>query len=148
MVCPKSVGYIKLRTGNAQDYPVIQPNLLTHEDDMTILVEGVKLSRRIAAAPALARYREREYLPGDEAQSDDALREAIRRHVQTLYHPVGTCKMGADPMAVVNDRLQVNGVEGLCVADASIMPTIVNANTNIPSILIGEKAADLIRGRS
>jgi choline dehydrogenase-like flavoprotein len=130
------------------DYPAIQPNLLAHEDDMTILVEGAKLARRIAAAPSLASYREREYLPGEQTQSDDALREAIRRQAQTLYHPVGTCKMGADPMAVVNDRLQVHGIDGLRVADASIMPTIVNANTNIPSIVIGEKAADLIRNSS
>ena len=146
--CPKSVGCIKLRTGSPMDYPAIQPNLLAHEDDMTILLEGAKLARRIAAAPSLASYREREYLPGEQTQSDDALREAIRRHVQTLYHPVGTCKMGADPMAVVNDRLQVHGMDGLRVADASIMPTIVNANTNIPSIVIGEKAADLIQRRS
>ena len=148
MVQPKSVGAITLRTGSPQDHPLIQPNLLTHDDDMTILLEGVRLARRIAAAPALARYREAEYLPGEEAQSDDALREAIRQHVQTLYHPVGTCKMGSDPMAVVNDQLQVHGVDGLRVADASVMPTIVNANTNIPSIVIGEKAADLIRGSS
>lgn len=146
--CPKSVGCIKLRTGSPMDYPAIQPNLLAHEDDMTILLEGAKLARRIAAAPSLASYREREYLPGEQTQSDDALREAIRRQVQTLYHPVGTCKMGADPMAVVNDRLQVHGIDGLRVADASIMPTIVNANTNIPSIVIGEKAADLIRNSS
>ena len=114
---------------------------------MTILLEGAKLARKIASAPALARYCEREYLPGEQAQSDDELREAIRQHVQTLYHPVGTCKMGTDPLAVVNDRLQVHGIAGLRVADASIMPTIVNANTHIPSVVIGEKAADLILER-
>ena len=144
LVHPKSVGYLRLRTGRPQDQPIIQPNFLTHEDDLTILAEGVKLARTIAAAPALAHYSEREYLPGDQAQSDDALREAVREHVHTLFHPVGTCKMGTDPMAVVNDRLQVHGVEGLRVADASVMPTIVNANTHIPCVVIGEKAADLI----
>lgn len=147
LVHSKSVGYLKLRTGSPHDHPIQQPNLLTHEDDMKILLEGVKLARKIAAAPALARYREREYLPGEQAQSDDALRDSIRSYVQTLYHPVGTCKMGSDPLAVVNDRLQVYGIEGLRVADASIMPTIVNANTHIPSVVIGEKTADLILGR-
>ncbi len=147
LVQPKSVGYLGLRTGSPEDHPIIQPNFLTHEDDLTILLEGVKLARAIAAAPALTRYREREYLPGDQAQSDDALRQAIRQHAHTLFHPVGTCKMGTDPLAVVNDRLEVHGVEGLRVADASVMPTIVNANTNIPCVVIGEKAADLILGR-
>jgi choline dehydrogenase len=147
LVQPKSVGYLRLRTRSPADHPIIQPNFLTHEDDMSILLEGVKLARTIAAAPALTRYREREYLPGDQAKSDDALRQAIRQHVHTLFHPVGTCKMGTDPLAVVNDCLEVHGIEGLRVADASVMPTIVNANTHIPCVVIGEKAADLILGR-
>jgi len=96
------------------------------------------------ASPAFDAYRGEEFLPGKDAQSDDEIKEFIRNNVQNIYHPVGTCKMGNDAMAVVNDRLQVHGVQGLRVADASIMPVIINANTNAPCIMIGEKCADMI----
>jgi choline dehydrogenase len=111
---------------------------------MEVLVKGVKLARRIIQSPAFDTYRGEEYVPGDAVQSDEEIREYIRDYVQCIYHAVGTCKMGNDPLAVVNERLQVHGVQGLRVADASIMPDIVNANTNLPCIMIGEKCADMI----
>lgn len=120
------------------------PNYLGDPADLAVLVEGVKIARQILSAPALDPYRGEEYLPGPSVQSDDEIAEFVRNNVQNIYHPVGTCKMGHDPQAVVNARLQVYGVQGLRVADASIMPTIINANTNNPCIMIGEKCADII----
>ncbi|MGB0387954.1 MAG: GMC family oxidoreductase, partial [Ardenticatenaceae bacterium] len=145
LVRVKSRGYIKLRSADPLAYPIIQPNYLEHEEDMQILVEGIKLARKIAHSPAFDPYRGDEYQPGAHVQSDDDIRDHIRQKVETLYHPVGTCKMGVDHMAVVSPQLQVHGVEGLRVVDASVMPTIVNANTNAPTIMIAEKAADMIR---
>lgn len=145
LVQPKSVGYLKLRSSDPVDHPVIQPNYLEDASDLDLLVAGVKLARQIGQADAFEPYRGDEYTPGSEAQSDEELGEFIREKVQCVYHPVGTCKMGSDPMAVVDSQLRVHGVEGLRVVDASIMPTIVNANTNAPTIMIGEKAADMIR---
>jgi choline dehydrogenase len=101
--------------------------------------------RNIFAAPVWGALRGAEVSPGAQAQSDEALADHIRQHAETIYHPVGTCKMGHDEMAVVNDRLQVHGLEGLRIVDASIMPTLVGGNTNAPAIMIGEKAADFIR---
>ena len=112
---------------------------------MQTLLAGVRTARKIAKAPALDHYRGAERVPGEAAQDDEPLRSLVRRESFTLYHPVGTCKMGHDPMAVVNARLQVHGVEGLRVVDASIMPTIVRGNTNAPVIMIAEKAADMIK---
>lgn len=140
----KSRGEITLRSADPNDPPRIDPKLLSEEHDMDVIVEGFKIGRKIMTSPALAPYLGEEYLPGVEVQSDEDLKEHIRQWAQTIYHPVGTCKMGNDPMAVVNDRLQVHGVKGLRVADASIMPFIVNANTNFPCMMIGEKCADLI----
>lgn len=144
LVKPQSVGYIALQSADPFDPPLIQPNYLTAEADIEVLVEGLKIGRRIADSPALAPYKGQAYLPDDSVQSDEALRAYVRQAAETLYHPVGTCKMGQDPTAVVNSRLQVHGVQGLRVADASIMPEIINANTNAPAIMIGEKAADMI----
>lgn len=145
LVRVKSRGHIKLRSADPLAYPIIQPNYLAHEDDMEVLVQGVKLARKIAHSPAFDAYRGQEYEPGMQVQTDEDIRNYLRRKVQSLYHPVGTCKMGVDSMAVVNPQLQVHGVEGLRVIDASIMPTVVNANTNAPTIMIAEKAADMIR---
>lgn len=144
LVHTKSVGFLRLRSPDPHAPPLLQPNYLTHEDDLAILIEGTRLGRRIASAPAMAPYLESEYLPGPKVQSTEQLAEAIRQQVQTIYHPVGTCRMGSDPLAVVDPQLRVHGVQGLRVADASIMPTLINANTNIPSMMIGEKAAELI----
>ena len=144
VVGTKSVGYLTLRSADPHDPPIIDPNYLAAEADMEVIVEGVKIARKILSSPAFNAYRGEEYLPGKAVQSDDEIREFIRDWAQNIYHPVGTCKMGNDPLAVVNDRLQVHGVRGLRVADASIMPVIINANTNNPCIMFGEKCADMI----
>lgn len=144
LVGTKSRGSLELRSADPTEPPKIDPNYLSDEAEMDVLVAGVKLGRQILASPAFDKYRGEEFLPGKAVQSDEEIKEFIRNNVQTIYHPVGTCKMGNDAMAVVNDRLQVHGVQGLRVADASIMPTIINANTNIPCIMIGEKCADMI----
>jgi choline dehydrogenase-like flavoprotein len=111
------------------------------------MLEGVKLARKIASATAFDKYRGPEMLPGPEAQDESALRRHIERYAATLYHPVGTCKMGSDAMAVVDSDLRVRGLKGLRVVDASIMPVITGGNTNAPTIMIAEKAAELIKGQ-
>jgi choline dehydrogenase len=125
-------------------YPEIHPNYLSDERDWPIAIGGIKVARRIAEAPSLRNCIVDEYVPGREFQSDEELLEAARRYSQTIYHPAGTCKMGQDPAAVVDHRLRVHGIDGLRIADASIMPEIVSGNTNAPAIMIGEKAADMI----
>ena len=117
-------------------------------EDLATQLAGLKLVRRIAHANAFAKVRLREHLPGSKAQTDEALTRYLREKTETLYHPVGTCKMGRDPLAVVDARLRVHGLAGLRVIDASVMPTLVAGNTNAPTIAIAEKAADLILGRS
>jgi choline dehydrogenase-like flavoprotein len=141
---PKSRGYLTLSSGDPRDPPRIQPHYLSHPDDLETLLAGVKSCRKILAARAFDGYRGEELFPGAAVRGDDELREFIRRRAETIYHPVGTCKMGHDPMAVVDDRLRVRGLTGLRVADASIMPTLIGGNTNAPTIVIGEKASDLI----
>ena len=144
IVTPKSIGYIELQSADPHEPPLINPNFLADEYDMNVLVEGFKLARKIAHSPAYDAYRGEEYLPGAEVQKDEEIKAFIREQVTHIWHPIGTCKMGNDPMAVVNDQLQVHGIQGLRIADASIMPTIVNANTNAPCIMIGEKCAAMI----
>ena len=109
------------------------------------MLQGVKLARKLAAAKAFDAYRGVEMLPGPDAQDDAALRGHIERYAATLYHPVGTCKMGNDAMSVVDSELRVHGMEGLRVVDASVMPTVIGGNTNAPTIMIAEKAADMIK---
>lgn len=147
LVDVKSRGHIKLKSADPLAYPAIQPNYFENEDDLNTLVEGVKLARKIANQPAFDPYRGDEVSPGATVQTDADLQAYVREKAQTLYHPVGTCKMGVDPLAVVNPELKVHGVSGLRVVDASVMPTIVNANTNAPTIMIAEKAADMILGQ-
>ena len=146
LVQPYSRGRITLRGPSHRAHPHIEPNYLEDERDMHVLVEGLKLARRIAHTRALAPYQGGETLPGADARSDEDWRDHVRAYVETLYHPVGTCAMGQTPEggAVVDGALRVHGVDGLRVVDASIMPTIINANTNVPTIAIAEKAADLI----
>jgi choline dehydrogenase len=146
IVTTKSIGYLELQSTDPNDPPLIDPNYLGDEHDMNVLVEGVKLSRKIIHSSAFDKYRGEEYLPGADVVTDDDIKAYIRENATNIFHPIGTCKMGNDPMAVVNDRLQVHGVQGLRVADASIMPFIVNANTNAPCIMIGEKCAAMILG--
>ncbi|MGI9333240.1 MAG: GMC family oxidoreductase, partial [Gammaproteobacteria bacterium] len=141
---PESRGVIELTSPDPHDYPAIKPNYLATETDRATAIAGIKLTRRICASPPMAPFVDSELLPGAAASSDEALLDAARDIAQTIYHPVGTCKMGSDPEAVVDERLRVRGVGRLRVADASIMPTITSGNTNAPAIMIGEKAADMI----
>ena len=143
---PESRGEILLRGPDAATYPAIHANYLSSELDRRTLVEGLKLGRRIAARPAMQHWIEAEHLPGADVQGDDGLLEHARRYGGSIFHPSGTCKMGRDRMAVVDEQLRVIGLDGLRVADAAIMPTVVSGNTNAACIMIGEKAADLIRG--
>jgi choline dehydrogenase-like flavoprotein len=142
---PCSHGCISLAANTPFEPPLIQPNYLSCEADLQVLMQGVKLCRRIGQASAFDRFRGAEVYPGPAAQSDQALIEYIRSVDESCYHPVGTCKMGHDAMVVVGSRLRVHGIEGLRVADASIMPTIVSGTTNAPTIMIGEKVADLLK---
>jgi choline dehydrogenase-like flavoprotein len=148
---PKSRGTLRLASASMRDAPLIDPRFLSHEDDLETLVRGFKLVRRIFAQPAFAPYGggdpKRELYHG-EVRTDDDIRAAIRAHADTIYHPVGTCRMGSDDKAVVDPQLRVRGVEGLRVVDASVMPTLVSGNTNAPVVMIAERASDLIRGHT
>lgn len=144
---PSSSGYVRIKSPSPEEYPALQPNYLSTELDCQVAVAGMKLSRKIAAMPALKALITEEFDPGVDIQSDDELLEHARNTATTIYHPVGTCKMGpaSDAMAVVDNRLSVHGIEGLRVADASIMPSIISGNTNAPTIMIGEKCAAMIK---
>ncbi|MGY8872919.1 MAG: GMC family oxidoreductase [Pseudomonadales bacterium] len=142
---PTSTGTIELKSANPEEYPAIHPNYLATEEDQKTAIEAIKATRRIIYAPALAPLIKEEHEPGLQYQTDEELLEYARNRATTIYHPTGTCKMGSDDMAVVNDRLQVYGVDGLRVVDASIMPIIVSGNTNAPTIMIAEKASDMIK---
>jgi len=146
LIAPESRGNISLRSANPLEPPAIQANYLSTDADMRTMIEGVKLSRRIAHTRAFDAYRGEEIHPGATATSDEDIAEFLRSEVETLYHPVGTCRMGNDPMAVVDARLCVHGIERLRVVDASVIPIIPAGNTNAPTIMIAEKAADMIRG--
>ena len=142
---PASRGRIRLRSSFPMDPPLIEPNYLSHESEVDTLAFGIELARRIAGARAFDRYRGKELLPGAGATSRADIAAYIRNAVETVYHPVGTCKMGRDSMAVVDSSLRVRGIEGLRVADASVMPHVPSGNTNAPTFMIAEKAADMIR---
>ena len=146
---PESRGEIGLHSPDPLADPKIQANYLSTAEDRRALREGVKIMRRVAEQPALQAIRGEEFAPGPGVQTDDEIDAFIRRTAGTIYHPVGTCRMGVkgDDMAVVDDQLRVIGLKGLRVVDASIMPTLISGNTNAPTIMIAEKAADLILGR-
>ena len=145
---PLSRGYIRARTANAGDKPLIQPNYLDHETDQQVTIAGLRLDRAIFRTPELAHYFDHEIVPGDDAQTDDELLDFARRYGTTVFHLVGTCRMGAaDRANVVSDELKVHGIEGLRVVDASVMPTMPSANTNAATMMIAEKGADMILGR-
>jgi choline dehydrogenase len=145
---PENVGQVSLRSSAAQAAPIVQMNYLQHEADGQKLATGIKVLRQLFHASALDEFRGEEIGPGVGVQTDEALMAYIRSTANTVWHPVGTCKMGTDPMAVVDPELRVHGIEGLRVVDASIMPTLTTGNTNAPTIAIGEKAADLIKATS
>lgn len=142
---PESRGTIRIRSADPAAHPGIVSNYLEAEADRRVLLDGMRLTRRIVQQPAFAQFVEAEHLPGPEVEDDAALMVYARKFATTVFHPCGTCKMGSDPNAVVDARLRVHGLSGLRVADASIMPTMISGNTNAPSIMIGEKAADMIR---
>jgi choline dehydrogenase len=146
---PESRGHVRARRADTRNKPVIQPNYLEAEADQRLLLDGIRLARRMLRAPELAQWYVNETSPGDQAQSDDELLDFARRRGTTIFHLMGTCKMGPshDPAAVVSDELRVHGIEGLRVIDASVIPTSHSANTNAATIMIAEKAADMILGK-
>jgi len=145
---PKSRGSVTLASRDPAQPPVIDHNFFSDPADMKTLVEGVRLARRILAAPAFDTYRIEEIHPGTQVESDADIARACREKLGIVYHPVSTARMGTDEMAVVDPELRVHGLQGLRVVDASIMPTLIGGNTNGPTIMIAEKAADMIRGRA
>lgn len=143
---PSSRGHIRIGSASPEQAPEIRLNYLSTEEDRRVAVAGLRFTRRIMAADALKKFAPEELQPGPEVHSEEALARAAGDLGTTIFHPVGTCKMGQDPMAVVNDRLCVRGVNNLRVVDASIMPTIVSGNTNAPTVMIAEKGAEFILG--
>lgn len=143
---PESAGHLSLTSPNMDDHPAIHPNYLATATDQKTIVKGIQIARKIAGHDPLRSHIMEEHAPGPDVAFDDeaATLDWARRTAVTIYHPTGTCKMGIDPMAVVDPRLKVRGIRGLRVADASIMPQIVSGNTNAPAIMIGERASDLI----
>jgi choline dehydrogenase len=142
---PESRGHIRIRSTDPFEPPEMQPNYLATDLDRRTTVAGVKAARAIAATPAMRPLVKREVTPGPEVASDEALLEFCRDNGATIFHPSGTCKMGSDSMAVLDERLRVRGVERLRVVDCSAMPTLVSGNTNAPAVMMAEKAADMIR---
>ena len=142
---PYSAGTVRLASADPLKQPQIQPNLFADERDIETLILGSRFFRTVFETEPIAGYIVGEHLPGKDVQSDDEWTDYIRAHAIGVYHPAGTCKMGHDPMAVVDDGLKVHGLEGLFVADASIMPTVVSANLNATCIMIGERAAEMVR---
>jgi len=145
---PKSRGALTLASPDPRSLPRIDPKLLSVADDFEPLVRGLKLARRVFAAPAFAPYRATEFQPGEKTQSDEAWKDYIRASAATVHHLAGTCRMGNDGDAVVTPELKVNGIDGLRVADAAIFPKLMGGNTNAPVVMVAEKAADMILGRA
>ena len=147
---PDSIGYVRARSADPFEAPVIQPNYLAAESDRRVLLAGMKLARRLLGSQALSKYYDREEFPGPDKQSDDDLLTAAKQRGTTTFHLMGSCRMApdTDPTAVVDDQLRVRGLEGLRVVDASIMPTMPSANLNASVLMIAEKASDMIRGKA
>ena len=143
---PESRGSIHIGSVDPLADPIIRPNFLADQIDRDTLVAGLKIARQIGEAPALAKYTVHEIKPGADYQTNAALLNYVRMTGATVYHPIGTCRMGIrdDAMAVVDERLRVHGLEGLRIVDASVMPTMPSGNTNAPVLMVAEKAADMI----
>jgi len=142
---PESLGSIHIRSPDPKAQPAIRFNFLADSIDQQAMVAGFRMMRKIVDAAPMDAYRGEEFSPGPSVQSDEQILTWIRNNSQTAYHPIGTCRMGAGPNAVVDDKLRVHGLDGLRVADASIFPTMPSGNTNAPSIMVGEKAADILK---
>lgn len=145
---PFSRGHVTLRSAEPQIQPIVQPNYLADQRDIDATISGLRMAREIMRSAQMKPYVGEEQMPGTDAEDKGTLHQFIREYGKTVYHPAGTCRMGTDSDSVVSPDLRVHGIEGLRVADASIMPTLTSGNTNAPAIMIGEKAADLILGRS
>ncbi len=145
---PQARGTIRLASADPSEYPLIDPRYCDNEADLIVMREGLRWIRRVFEASPMADHVEEELEPGTQCQSNAEWEEYIRRTSQTVYHPVGTCKMGVDEMAVVDPELRVRGVEGLRVVDASVMPAITSSNTHAPTVMIAEKASDMILGKA
>jgi choline dehydrogenase-like flavoprotein len=145
---PKSRGRIGLTSPDPLDDPLIDPSYLSAPEDIETMVAAVKIGRQILSAPSMAAFSKTELVPGPSVQSKADIMADIRRRAETIYHPVGTCRMGRDPQSVVDPSLRVRGVQGLRVVDASVMPTLVAGNTNAPTMMIAERAAELILGKT
>lgn len=141
---PESRGYVRIVSADPNQPPSMQPNYLSTELDRQTVIAGVRYTRKLAATGPLKDLIKREHLPGIQAQSDEQILEFCRQYGATIFHPSGTCKMGSDPLAVVDSRLRVHGLQGLRVVDCSIMPTLVSGNTNVPVVMIAEKASTMI----
>ena len=143
---PLSRGYVEVKSNRPGEAPAINPRYLSEESDRRAIVGGLRLARRIFAAPALKPFVREESLPGMQVQSDDELLDYAQRNGGTCYHASCTCLMGSHAMAVVDDELAVHGLDGLRVIDASVMPAVTSTNTNAPTIMIAEKGAAMIKG--
>ena len=141
---PESRGSVHVSSADPRVPPAIRYNFLSASVDAELTLKAVRIARSIMRAPAMAPFALTEQAPGPDIESDDRLLEWVKATAETTYHPVGTCKMGVDATAVVDPQLRVHGLQGLRVADASVMPTLISGNTNAPSIMIGERAADLV----
>ena len=144
-VKPDSRGTVMARSADPFEKPAIRPNYLSARSDQALLAAGIRMVRDIFAQPAIAQHSVQEILPGPGVASDDEMLAFNRQYGTTIYHPVGTCRMGEDPASVVDSRLRVRGIAGLRVIDASVMPTLTTGNTNAPTIMIGEKGAAMIK---
>lgn len=143
-VRPTSRGHVRITSPDPSAHPEIQPNYLSTEEDRRVAADAIRVTRRIVSMPALQKYRPEEFRPGSDIDGDEALAKAAGDIATTIFHPVATCKMGADDLAVVDHRLRVRGLDGLRVADASVMPTITSGNTNAPTLMIAEKGAAMM----
>jgi len=141
---PSSVGTVSLASNNYKDAPVIDHNYMSTEDDVKRAIWGYKLADKIGNSKAFKPFRSGRYQPNNDMKDDEAIADYIRTTGETLYHPTSTCKMGNDDMAVVDSKLKVHGVKKLRIVDASVMPNVTRGNTNAPTIMIAEKAADMI----